>query len=185
VNLPESSSYQIFTNPIWEVLRKPGFMAHVVHVQVVRAYRQCGRTQWLRSAAQAAIAQVQPAHAVELSIRLTNDAELHDLNLRYRNVDKPTDVLSFGSEAWRDGARADEAVAQPEYLGDIVISMDRCTAQAQTGGHEVGEELALLVAHGTLHLLGYDHDTAARKKRMWAQQAKALAAMGVANRVKV
>jgi probable rRNA maturation factor len=159
-------------------------MTHLVHVQIDRAYRQSGRTQWLRSAAQAALAQVQLAHAVELSIRLTNDAELHHLNLRYRSIDKPTDVLSFGSEAWRDGIRADEAIAQPEYFGDLVISMDRCIAQAQAGRHSVDEELALLVAHGTLHLLGYDHDTAARKKRMWAQQAKALTLMGVANRVK-
>lgn len=130
------------------------------------------------------MAQVQPAHPVELSIRLTDDAELHALNAHYRGMDKPTDVLSFGSEAWRDGVRGMNTT-EVEYLGDIVISMDRCAAQAEAGGHAVDEELALLVVHGTLHLLGYDHDTAARKKRMWQQQAHALAAMGVANRVQV
>jgi probable rRNA maturation factor len=101
-------------------------------------------------------------------------------------MDKPTDVLSFGSEAWRDGVRAEQHTQDtPEYLGDIVISMDRCTAQAEAGGHAIDEELALLVVHGTLHLLGFDHDSVARKQRMWAQQANALATMGVANRVQV
>ena len=155
-----------------------------IHVQIARAFRAQGRTQQLRIVSQAAIAQVQPAHAVELSIRLSDDAELHVLNLNYRNMDKPTDVLSFGSEAWRDGVRTPNS-ATPEYLGDIVISMERCVAQAEAGGHAVAEELALLVVHGTLHLLGYDHDTAPRKKLMWGQQAKSLAAVGIANRVQV
>ena len=158
--------------------------AVTIHIQIARAFQAHGRTRQLRTAAQAVIVQVQLAHAVELSIRLSDDAELHALNLNYRSMDKPTDVLSFGSEAWRDGVRA-QASSDPEYLGDIVISMERCVAQAQAGGHEVHEELALLVVHGTLHLLGYDHDTPPRKKLMWGQQAQALAAVGIANRVQV
>ncbi len=164
-----------FTKPI----TKPA-----IHAQIARAHKQPGRLRLVKAASQAAISQVQPAHVVELSIRLTDDAELHALNAHYRGMDKPTDVLSFGSEAWRDGVQA-HAALEPEYLGDIVISMDRCVAQAEAGRHAVDEELALLVVHGTLHLLGYDHDTAARKKLMWQQQTNALAAMGIANRVQV
>jgi probable rRNA maturation factor len=164
--------------------RSLSFAKPDIHTQIARAHKQPGRLRLVKAAAQAAIAQVQPAHVVELSIRLTDDAELHALNAHYRGMDKPTDVLSFGSEAWRDGVQANAAL-KPEYLGDIVISMDRCMAQAEAGGHAVDEELALLVVHGTLHLLGYDHDTAARKKLMWQQQASALAAMGIVNRVQV
>ena len=160
-----------------------------LHVQIARAYQQPGRLGLVKAAALAALAQVQIAHTVELSVRLTNDAELHALNLQYRAMDKPTDVLSFGSETWRDGHKLATHMPinapQPEYLGDIVISMERCMAQAQSGGHADDEELALLVVHGTLHLLGYDHDTTTRKKTMWAQQASALASMGIANRVQI
>mgnify|MGYP005847114543 CR=1 FL=1 len=94
-----------------------------------------------------------------------------------------TDVLSFGGDGFRDGRRRRARPTQPgdsTYIGDIAISMERCAEQARQGGHSEDAELALLVAHGVLHLLGYDHDTPARKARMWQAQARALAALGLA-----
>jgi probable rRNA maturation factor len=94
------------------------------------------------------------------------------LNRQYLGRDAVTDVLSFP---------ADEA--DPEsgcrYLGDILLSMPRAAAQAQAGGHPVEQEAQLLVVHGTLHLLGYDHGRKEEKERMWAVQAEILEQLGV------
>jgi probable rRNA maturation factor len=97
---------------------------------------------------------------LELSVLVTSDAALHELNRAYRGVDSPTDVLSFASEDDAPGA-AQTFVRPPEtprYLGDIAISYERVLAQAADYGHSVARELAYLTAHGVLHLLGYDHE---------------------------
>ncbi|MBI3170308.1 MAG: rRNA maturation RNase YbeY [Chloroflexi bacterium] len=111
------------------------------------------------------------AHA-DMTIVLTDDRQLHELNLDYLNVDAPTDVLSFP---------AGEVDPETEalYLGDIAISIPRAMQQAQTGGHPVEAEAQLLVVHGTLHLLGYDHSTDEEKAVMWAEQAKVLERLGL------
>lgn len=138
----------------------------------------------------AALAQVKLPARAELTIRLTDDAELHNLNRQFRGIDKPTDVLSFGGDGFVDGKpkggvedreSGDSPSSPATYLGDIVISMERCEAQAQEYGHLVDDELALLVIHGALHLLGYEHDALARKKKMWAAQDLAFEALGRAN----
>ena len=152
-----------------------------VHTQIDTRFRAMARGNWMRKAAGAALKQVPVGHQAELSVRVSDDAELRELNRTYRGMDKPTDVLSFGDEHWRDGVRAtafgldDEA----EYLGDIVISMEQCQKQAVRAGHPVTDELALLVIHGVLHLLGHDHDTRARKARMWQHQTAALQLLGI------
>jgi len=169
----------------------PAAAACTLHVQIPRAHAQPGRRTLVRKAAQAAVDEVQPDHAIEFSIRLADDAVLHMLNQQYRGMDKPTDVLSFGGERWHDGMKQDGAEGDldpamqegdAEYLGDIIISMERCMAQAAADGHAVDEELALLVVHGTLHLLGFDHNNQSRKKRMWSAQDRALQAIGIVNR---
>jgi probable rRNA maturation factor len=109
---------------------------------------------------------------VELSIILTDDARLHELNLNYLGVDAPTDVLSFpASETDPDtGAR---------YIGDILISIPRAQAQAEAAGHSLEAEVQLLVVHGVLHLLGHDHAEAEEKARMWKAQAEILERLGL------
>ncbi|NTW02359.1 MAG: rRNA maturation RNase YbeY, partial [Oscillochloris sp.] len=94
--------------------------------------------------------------ALEVGVLITDDAHIHTLNRDYRGVDAPTDVLSFG-----DDGPASVFVAHaegPRYLGDIAISYERVLAQADEYGHSPARELAYLSAHGTLHLLGYDHE---------------------------
>jgi probable rRNA maturation factor len=90
---------------------------------------------------------------------------LRKLNRKFLGIDAPTDVLSFPS-------------AEDVELGDVIISLARARAQAKHGGHPLIDELRLLVAHGVLHLLGYDHATPAQKRRMWAAQAEALRRIG-------
>jgi len=87
----------------------------------------------------------------EVSILLTDDSEIRELNSLYRKVDAPTDVLAF---AMREGEDGD---ANSDILGDVVISIPTTERQAKEYGHSLEAELSLLVAHGVLHLLGYDH----------------------------
>ncbi len=155
-----------------------------IHLYMRAAYRARGRTALVRRAARAALAQgCRLPTQVALTIRLTDDAELRALNRQYRATDAPTDVLSFGGEGYRDGQPSDACDA-PAYLGDIAISMERCAAQAERYGHPLEDELALLVIHGVLHLLGYDHHTPARRRRMWQAQDRAFALLGRPNPLK-
>jgi len=108
----------------------------------------------------------------ELSIVLTDDARLQELNRDYLGIDAPTDVLSFPASETdpQTGAR---------YLGDILISIPRAQAQAEAGGHPLEAEVQLLVVHGVLHLLGHDHAQARQRARMWKAQAEILARLGL------
>ena len=108
----------------------------------------------------------------DLTIVLTDDAQLHELNRDYLGIDAPTDVLSFpASETDPETAR--------RYLGDILISVPRAEVQARAAGHALESEVQLLAVHGTLHLLGYDHAEAGEKARMWKAQAEVLERLGL------
>jgi probable rRNA maturation factor len=108
---------------------------------------------------------------VDITIILTDDAQIHELNKQYRGIDAPTDVLSFSSgDTDPDSNRL--------YMGDVVISYPRAQAQAEAGGHLVEAELQLLVVHGVLHLTGYDHVEEQGKSRMRAAQAEILVLLG-------
>lgn len=146
-------------------------MTPIIHVQITGPFRAKGLTALIRRAALAAMQAEEFATPCEMTVRVTDDAELRELNAKYRDIDKPTDVLSFNAQSAQTLSERDP------YLGDIVISMERCRAQAKK--HSPDDELTLLVAHGTLHLLGHDHMTPADKKVMWAAQKKALRAAGV------
>jgi probable rRNA maturation factor len=93
---------------------------------------------------------------VELSIALVSDVQIKRLNKRYRNKDKPTDVLSFP---------IGEKVEDWLILGDIVISVDTAKRQAQELGHSLEEELKKLLVHGLVHLLGYDHELGGEEEK--------------------
>ena len=90
----------------------------------------------------------------EVSITFADDAEIQKLNAEYRNLDRPTDVLSFPIEDDVDAADNGQVL----MLGDIVISLERAAAQAEEFGHGLKREVAFLCAHSMLHLLGYDHE---------------------------
>lgn len=102
-------------------------------------------------------------------VSLVSDPEMTDLNARYRALDEPTDVLSF--PLWE----ADGCFQPPEGwetlpLGDVVIAPDYVRRSAADAGRDFADEMCLMVVHGTLHLLGFDHDTEARTREMWALQ---------------
>jgi probable rRNA maturation factor len=102
----------------------------------------------------------------ELSIVLTNDEDIHALNRDYRQKDRPTDVLAF---AMREGELGDVGT---DLLGDVIISVDTARRQAAKAEHDVLAEVTMLLTHGVLHLLGWDHDTAAKDRAMRAETAR-------------
>lgn len=126
----------------------------------------------LEQAANAALAHQSATPDSELTIVLTDDTRLHELNRDYLGIDAPTDVLSFPASETdpETGAR---------YLGDILISIPRARAQAEAAGHPFEAEVQLLVVHGVLHLLGHDHTQAEEKARMWKAQAEILEGLGL------
>ena len=126
----------------------------------------------LKRAVNAALVHQSASLDSELTIVLTDDARLRELNRDYLGVDAPTDVLSFPASETdpETGAR---------YIGDILISVPRAQAQADTGGYPLESEVQLLVVHGVLHLLGYDHAQAKEKARMWKAQAEILERLGL------
>ncbi len=121
----------------------------------------------------------------EVDVLLTNDRGIQAINREMRQVDKPTDVLSFPAFDLKPGEHPDPAVdADPGSglvpLGDMVISMERVSAQAREYGHAKRRELSYLVVHSVLHLLGYDHmDEGAMKAQMREREEDILAELGI------
>ncbi len=121
---------------------------------------------------QAAKITMQAAGAptnADLTIVLTHDSQLQQLNEQFLGIDAPTDVLSFPA------GEVDPDTNRP-YLGDVIISVER--AQAQSLTHPLEDELRLLVVHGVLHLLGHDHTDQAQKAAMWDIQREVLRSLG-------
>jgi probable rRNA maturation factor len=111
----------------------------------------------------------------EATIVLSDDAQLKALNYQFLGIDEPTDVLSFP-------AGETDPDSDTLYLGDVILSLSRAREQAAIGGYLLQDELQLLVVHGMLHLLGYDHADVDEKARMWAAQAEILDDLGCAAR---
>jgi probable rRNA maturation factor len=140
-----------------------------VFVRRVRvAPRPIGSTSIKRRAERMLQALAVPE--AELSIVLCDDATIHDLNRRHRRKDKPTDVLAF---ALREG----EPVPGSQALGDVVISLDTAARQAAELRRTLWDEVTWLLAHGLLHLMGFDHRTRAEERRMDARADMLIAAV--------
>ncbi|HIS98451.1 MAG TPA: rRNA maturation RNase YbeY [Candidatus Scatomorpha pullistercoris] len=121
----------------------------------------------------------------EVSVLLTDNEGIHELNRDYRGVDRPTDVLSFPANELAPG-EFDAALCEedPEtgrlFLGDMAISLEKCEAQAVEYGHSFERELMYLTVHSTLHLLGYDHvDEAEMKRQMRGREDIIMSRLGV------
>ena len=124
-----------------------------------------------------AVAVVERAATVALGavegdvvVLLTDDAAVHDLNLRFRDRDRPTNVLSFPA-----------AESAAPHLGDLVLSLGVCSAEAAAQGKSLADHLTHLTVHGVLHLLGRDHVDAVEAEAMEAEERTLLASLGVAD----
>lgn len=144
----------------------------MINVQITEPFEGQIAPDILEKAAQTALDDQEAPENAELTIVVEGDQAVQQLNKQYLGIDAPTDVLSFPA-----------GEVDPEtgnlYLGDIIISLPRATAQAQAGGHELFAEIQLLVVHGVLHLLGMDHAEPDEKAAMWAVQRSLLDRLGV------
>ncbi|MBB3695312.1 rRNA maturation RNase YbeY [Sphingomonas sp. BK580] len=162
----------------------------MIHVELTReeSWPDEAWEQRALAAARAAVAHTPHGEllttraAVEVSVRLTDDAEVHALNRQYRGKDKPTNVLSFPMVQPDLLATVSQNSDDGELLlGDIVLAHGVCTREAAERGIAVGDHFTHLVVHGTLHLLGYDHMNDEEGDAMEEIERAALADLGVAD----
>lgn len=116
-------------------------------------------TRWIKAIVERLL-NLQGMQGVEISIYLTDDQVIRDLNRSYRGKDKATDVLSF---------TLDEPVGEYHLLGEIVISIDTAERQAKDLGYSLEEEIKRLLVHGFVHLLGYDHELGEKEEKVFKQ----------------
>ncbi len=143
-----------------------------------------GQKALIRRVIRAALAAEGVDFPCEVDVLVTGDAEIHALNREMRQVDRPTDVLSFPAFALTPGELPEAEEADPGTglvpLGDMVISMEHVAAQAKEYGHSNRRELAYLVVHSVLHLLGYDHlDEGPMKAQMRRREEEILTELGI------
>lgn len=139
----------------------------------------------IQRAISAALREEKVPDDCEVSVLLTDNEGIHELNRDYRGVDRPTDVLSFPANELSPGEfDADLCERDPEtgrvFLGDMAISLEKCEAQAEEFGHSFERELMYLTVHSTLHLLGYDHvDEAEMKRQMRGREDAIMSRLGI------
>jgi probable rRNA maturation factor len=146
-------------------------------------------TRWealVRGAAEAAIAEsafpqlAQSARGVELSVRLTRDEEVRELNAKWRGKDKPTNVLSF-PQLEPEQLREITADGPELMLGDLVLARGVCASEAADKHVPIETHASHLIVHGILHLLGHDHEDDSSAEDMESREVRALARLGIAD----
>lgn len=150
----------------------------LVGVEINPVFQDRVDEAWIRALAEAVLEQEGPEEPADIGVVVTGDDEVHELNRLYREIDSTTDVLSF---ALTEG---DEFVAPPDglvHLGEVIMSYPQAERQAREAGKETRQEMALLLVHGILHLLGYDHAEEEEEREMRAlEQALLQAASRIA-----
>jgi len=148
----------------------------VIQVLIRSQIERTVAARHIRQIASAVLEAEAVAAQASLSVVITDDDEVQSLNRRFGGIDAPTDVLAFADEP--SAHPFVSAPGEPSYLGDVIISFAQARAQAAEEGHPVEEELRLLIVHGVLHLLGYDHATVEEQKQMWERQNAIIAVLG-------
>ncbi len=135
----------------------------------------------LKKVVQAVLEEEEIVHDLYISITLTNNEEIHKINKQYRDVDRPTDVLSFPMYEREEipALKREDNIFEEEILGDIIISIPKVKEQSEEYGHSFERELAYLTTHGMLHLLGYDHMIDEEKEQMRAKEEKILEKLNI------
>ena len=146
-------------------------------IQIDQKFRRLLKKDRLKQAVECSLSTQSLASEVELGLLITNDETVQKLNREYRSLDETTDVLSFALTEKSTDADSLPFVTPPDgflHLGEVVISYPQAARQAQENNTEIDKEVALLVIHGTLHLLGYDHDEPKREQEMRALEERIL-----------
>jgi probable rRNA maturation factor len=148
-----------------------------VNIQIEAPFEGLIDEDWARNVVATTLAAAGIQAPTEIGLVIASDETVHDLNRQYRGIDETTDVLSFA--LCEEGDRGSESFVMPPdetlHLGEIIISYPRAKSQAEERRHALRRELALLITHGTLHLLGYDHIEPEGEQRMRSIEARVLA----------
>lgn len=144
----------------------------MIFIDVLKPFQELTGTAVLEAAAEAALQSDQESGPSSLTLRITDEEEVRILNRQFRGLDQSTDVLSFTADF-------QDPDLDSRYRGDVVICYPQAASQAEKRGHAVEDELQLLVVHGVLHLLGYDHGSQDEKDLMWEIQRNILAGLGL------
>jgi len=139
-----------------------------IDIQIAPACRRLLKVCWLRQIVSAVLTAEEVRPGAKLSLVLTGDDMVRDLNQKYRGKDKTTDVLAFPLAA--KGATFVSPPGAAVHLGEVVISYPQASRQAEEAGHTLEKEVALLIIHGVLHVLGYDHQRSDQRQRMIARE---------------
>lgn len=123
----------------------------------------------------------QHASDTEISIMLTNNKEIQKLNKTFRKINKPTNVLSFPSENLTPSLMSNLKTSSPLVLGDIILALETIKKEAKEQGKKLENHVTHLIAHSTLHLLGYDHEKSEDAEIMEALEIRILEELGIAN----
>ena len=147
-----------------------------INVLVDEDIEGCPEVSWLRGVAEQALVAQGAGSGVELGLVIASQERVQELNKSYRGKDEPTDVLAF-SAGEEVGADFPPFVQPPDgvlHLGEVIISYPQAIMQAEEHQHSVKKEVALLIIHGVLHLLGYEHDEPERGRQMRTRETEIL-----------
>ena len=150
-----------------------------IDVLIEEGTEGCPDASWLRGIAEKILGTHGVGADAELGLVIASQERVQELNRSYRGKDEPTDVLAFFMTP--AAVKADEVVlpfvTPPDgllHLGEVIISYPQAVAQAKTHRHSIDRELAILIIHGVLHLLGYDHEVPEQKRQMRAMEKEIL-----------
>ena len=138
-----------------------------INIRIENPYKKLVSPLWLRNVARLALQAENAGHNAEMGLVITSDAPVHRLNRDYLEEDRPTDVLSFPMlESVADTTLFINPPDGQLHLGEVIISYPQAARQAAEHGHPVAKEIIVLLVHGILHLLAYDHDIPSRQQVM-------------------
>ncbi|MFP3975205.1 MAG: rRNA maturation RNase YbeY [Dehalococcoidia bacterium] len=143
-------------------------------IQVNKPFRGQVREEWIRHVAETVLASEEIGYPVQLSMVITDDETVRQLNHTYRELDESTDVLAFAFQEEFDEVPFPQSSDGISQLGEVIISCPQAAKQAEEQGHSLEKEIATLVIHGVLHLLGYDHEHPEEEREMRTREAEIL-----------
>ncbi len=150
-----------------------------INVLIDDVPEECLEVGWLQRLVEQVLAVQGAGHRVELGLVITSQEKIRQLNRSYRGKDTPTDVLAFAMLPAEGEKEADFSpfVTPPDgirHLGEVIISYPQAVIQAEEHQHSVNREIAILIIHGVLHLLGYEHDKPELRRQMVTREEEIL-----------
>ena len=148
-----------------------------INVLIDEGFEECLEASWLESVAEKVLVAQDSGSKAELGLVIVGQERVRQLNLSYLGKDEPTDVLAFSMLPEQSGENLVPFVVPPDdikHLGEVIISYSQAVIQAEEHQHPVKREIAILLIHGVLHLLGYDHDKSGPEREMRARETEIL-----------